>query len=382
MKAALAWLQIARERLRLLVAVAGVAFAVILIFIQLGFRTALLDSSVRFHNLLIGEVFLISMQTSNIVTAESFPRRRLYQALGFPGVESVSAVYTSSALWKNPVTGGVRQIFVAGFDPKNSVFSLQAVGANLQVIRLPDTVLYDEGSRPEFGPIATEFKQGHQFETEVSNRHIKVVGLFEIGTSFGIDGTLITSDLNFLRIFRQHDPGLINIGVVRLKQGTDPVVVCNALAAHFPNDVKVLTKSEFVAYEQKYWNSTTPIGYIFMFGAIMGLIVGTIIVYQILFANVADHMLEYATLKAMGYTNAYLFFIVIQQSLILAVLGFVPGTFIAWFLYRITAKATHLPMQFTLSMTLVVFGLTLVMSCVSGAIALRNIRSADPAEIF
>jgi putative ABC transport system permease protein len=382
MGTALAWLQLARERLRLLVAVAGVAFAVILIFMQLGFQAALFDSSVRFHNRLNGEVFLISPQTSYLVNMTSFPRRRLYQALGFPGVESVSAVYASLAAWKNPDTGETRQIFVAGFDPSKSVFEMPGVKANSRAIRFPDAVLYDEAARPEFGPIAAEFKQGRRIETEVSNRHINVVGLFEMGTSFGIDGMLITSDLNFLRIFRNRNPGLIDIGVVRRTPRADPLAIRDSHAPPKPNHRNVLTKPDFIAHEQKYWGSTTPIGYVFTFGVIMGLIVGTIIVYQILFANVADHLAEYATLKAMGYTNAYLFGVVIQQALILEVLGFVPGVFISWYLYRLTADATHLPMQITLNMTLFVFGLTVVMCCVSGAIALRKIRSADPAEIF
>jgi putative ABC transport system permease protein len=101
----LAWLQLVREKLRLLVAVAGVAFAVILIFMQLGFRKALFDSSTRLHESFAGEIFLISPQFDFVAQPKSFSRRRLLQALGFPGVEAVSPVYLGLTLWKNPENG-------------------------------------------------------------------------------------------------------------------------------------------------------------------------------------------------------------------------------------------------------------------------------------
>ena len=195
----LAWLQLKHEKLRLLVAIAGVAFAVVLIFMQLGFRNALFDSSVRIHKLLQGDVILISPQFAFLAQPKSFSRRRLYQAQGFPGVASVSSVYAGVTLWKNPFSGQTRNIFVIGFDPAERPLDLPEVTEQADKIRVADVVLFDALSRPEYGPVADELRAGRPVAAEVANRRLFVRGLFEIGTSFGVDGTVITSDLNFRR---------------------------------------------------------------------------------------------------------------------------------------------------------------------------------------
>jgi putative ABC transport system permease protein len=114
----------------------------------------------------------------------------------------------------------------------------------------------------------------------------------------------------------------------------------------------------------------------------MGFIVGTIIVYQVLFADVADHLSEYATLKAIGYADAFIASVVLFEAVILSFAGFVPGVLITLRLYRITENATHLPMRMTLQLGLFVLALTVVMCAISGLIAVRKVRSADPADIF
>jgi putative ABC transport system permease protein len=378
----LAWLQLKRERLRFLVGVAGVAFAVTLIFMQLGFHHALFASAVRFHEHLVADLVLISPQSEFLARMQPFARRRLYQTLGFEGVASVSPVYTDVAVWKNPLGPGARAVFIAGFDPAERVFDMADVERARDALRAPDVVLFDAAARPEYGPIAERTRAGTPVAAEVKNRRVSVAGLFSLGTSFGIDGTLLTSDLNFLRLFPQRQRGLINIGLIRLTSGADPEAVRRTLAAALPRDVEVLTKRDYMAREQAYWGETTPIGYVFTFGAIMGFVVGAIIVYQILFADISGHLGEYATLKAMGYRNAYLFSVVFQEAVILAVVGYVPALLVCLGLYHLTENATRLPMTLQTPTALMVLVLTIVMCCGSGAIALRKIRTADPAEVF
>ena len=378
----LAWLQLMREKLRLAVAVAGVAFAVILIFMQLGFRKALFDSATRLHQAFAGDLFLISPQFDFMAQPKSFSRRRLVQASSHPNVASVSPVYLGLSLWKNPDTGKTRMIFVAGIDPSDDVLDLPGVREQRDLIRLQDVVLYDRAGRPEFGAVVAAVAAGQPVSTEVGNRRITVAGLFEMGTSFGVDACIVTSDTNFLRLFPNRQRGLIDVGVIRLRAGADAPAVRDALRAAFPPDVLVLTRAEYIEREQTYWDTSTPIGYVFTFGVIMGLVVGAIIVYQILFADVSDHLAEYATLKAMAYSNAYLFGVVFQEAGILAVLGYIPGALITAALYRLAGDATKLPMQMTVPLALYVLILAVAMCCVSGAIALRKVRSADPAEVF
>ncbi|HSP95940.1 MAG TPA: ABC transporter permease DevC [Candidatus Dormibacteraeota bacterium] len=378
----LAWLQLRREKLRLVVALAGVAFAVILIFMQLGFRAAMFKSAVRFHEALDGDLFLISPTFDFLPQPKSFSRRHLYQALAWPGVASVTPVYLEVTVWKNPDTGKTRSILLIGIDPADPGIRLPGVAEQRDLIRRADVVLFDRDSRPEYGAIAERFAAGGSVAGEIANRRAFVHGLFTFGTSFGVDGTVLTSDMNFLRFDRTRPLGLIDIGVVRLAPGVDPAATRDALRGTLPNDVLVLTREDFIAREQHYWDTSTPIGYVFTFGVIMGFVVGAIIVYQILFADVSDHLAEYATLKAMGYPDRYLFGVVFQEAIILAVLGFLPGLAICTYLYRVAGEATRLPLRMTAPTAGFVLALAIVMCCLSGAIALRKIRSADPAEIF
>lgn len=384
----IAWLQLKREKLRLLVALSGTSFAVILIFMQLGFQDALFSSSVRYHGNLDYDIAIISPKMDFIVQPETFPRRRVVQALGVEGVESVSSVYLGIGRWRNPEKPTeTRSIYVVGFDPTESVFDLPGVRENLDLLRLPDVVIYDRDSRPEFGPVpemlAAQQARGRAgVQTEVANRTVTVAGLFKLGTSFGIDASLITSDLNFRRLFPHQGAGQINLGLVRIEEGLDREVARDRIRAAIPGDVEVLTREGFIQREIDYWNRATPIGYVFSFGVIIGLTVGGIIVYQILFADVSDHLQEYATLKAMGYTNGFLFKVVLQEAVILAVLGYLPGLGVSVLLFRTAGEATRLPLEMNPALALGVLGLTIAMCAISGAIALRKVRSADPAEIF
>jgi putative ABC transport system permease protein len=262
------------------------------------------------------------------------------------------------------------------------VLDLPGVDARLRAIERSDAVLFDADSRPEFGPVARRVAEEGALTAEVNDRRVKVVGLFELGTSFGIDGSLVTSDLNFQRLFPDRPPGFIDLGLVHLRPGVDPEAVRARLERALERDVVILTRQAFIGREVDYWGGTTPIGYVFGFGAIMGLIVGGVIVYQILFADVSEHLAEYATLKAMGYTNRHLSTLVLQEAALLALFGFVPGAAIGVVLYRVTSEATRLPLSMTLGRTAAVLLLTFLMCGVAALVALRKVRAADPAEVF
>lgn len=378
----LAWLQLTAERLRLFAAVAGIAFAVMLMLMQLGFRDALIESATLLHDRLDGEVVLISPLYEFLTAARSFPEARLYQALGTDGVESVSRIYFSPATWKNPATGLDLRIEMLGLELGARTLKVPGVVRNLDKTMLPDVVLADVRARPEFGPIAQWFEERGSVTTEVNGRRVSVGGLFELGTGFGVNGRIITSTANFLRIVKERPSDMIDIGLVKLKSGVEPEQVRARLAAALPADVRALTRPQFSAYEQAYWLKNSPVGFIFNLGTFMGLIVGAVIVYQILYSDVADHLSEYATLKAMGFSDVRLFLVVIKQALILAALGFLPGLLIAQVLYVLTFRATMLPIDMTLGRLILVLVMTTGMCCGSAVFALRKLRSADPAEIF
>ncbi|MDB9538569.1 ABC transporter permease DevC [Anabaenopsis tanganyikae CS-531] len=381
-KIPLSWLQLTRDKSRLAVALAGIAFADILMFMQIGFRDALYYSNVRLHSSLNGDIVLINQQSNALLAMEQFSQRRLYKALELQAVESVHPIYLDYTTWRNPITGRPRSILIFGMNPESNLFDLPGVQSHLEQLKQPDVVLFDRSSREEYGPIASQFKGGNTLIAEVQRRRVKVGGLFTLGTSFGADGNLITSDVNFLRIFRNRQRGLIDIGLIRLRAGQNPNVVAQQLRNHLPQDVNVLTKQEFIDFERNYWATSTAIGFIFSLGTIMGFIVGTVIVYQILYTEVSDHLSEYATLKAIGYTQKYLLMVILQEAFLLACLGYAPGWIFAMFLYSRAREATLLPIFMSYSRAITVLILTILMCFISGAIAVRKLRSADPADIF
>ena len=377
----LSWLQISHSKIRLLIALAGIGFADILMFLQLGFRAALFESAITLHKRIEGDIFLMSSQSTALIGLDRFSQRRMYQALAVEGVESMSPIYINFALWKNPIDKNTRGIMVIGIDPSDQVLNLPNFEENKEILKLEDYVLFDKKSRSEFGPIAQLYAENKVVKTEVSEQQVTVGGLFELGASFGADGNIITSERNFLRI-AGGEKGLFEIGVLKVSDDANLDAVLAKVRQILPDDVKVFSKEEFMDYEKSYWQNSTAIGFIFTLGTAIGLVVGIVIVYQILYTDVSDHLPEYATLKAMGYRDRYFLSLVFQEALILAILGFIPSAGIATVLYQLTLQATGLPIVMTVTRLGTVFVLTVVMCTFSGAIAVRRLEKADPADIF
>ena len=378
----LSWLLLTRQPVRLLVALAGISFAGILMFMQLGFRDGLFDASVTAHRLFDADVVLISPRSASSVSMEAFPRRRLVQTLADPDVDGVTPVHWGLMLWRNPETRRNRSILALGFNPDDPFFVDPSLAEKTDALKQKGRILFDQLSRPEFGPIADWYRDGRVVETEIAGNRVRVAGLVSLGTSFGADGNLLTSTETFLDLMPQKPPGAIEVGLVRLKPGADPEQVVSRLRQRLPKDVSVLTKQGFIDFEQNYWKSSTSIGFIFTLGAAMGFVVGCVIVYQVLYTDVSDHLPEYATLMAMGYRISHLLGVVMREGFYLAVLGYVPAYLAGQGLYWFVRDATKLPVGMDLSRALTVGGMILVMCMLSAFLAMRRLVDADPAEIF
>ena len=381
-KIPLAWLLLSRQPLRLLVAVAGISFAGILMFMQLGFRDGLFDASVTVHRLLDADLVLISPRSKSSISMSGFPKRRLIQALAQKEVLSVAPVNLNYLLWRNPENLKTRSILALGFNPEDSLLIDEKFKAKAESLKNPGRVLFDTLSRPEFGPIEEWFSNGRSVETEVAGKRVKVEGLVELGPSFGADGNLITSRETFLRLLSGNPKGSIEIGLIKLSAESDHQFIKNILNKSLPNDVRVLTKKEFIDFEKNYWRDSTAIGFIFSLGALMGFVVGCVVVYQILYSDVSDHLPEYATLMAMGYRLKSLLFVVAREGFLLALFGYIPAYLSGQILYAVIRDSTKLPISMDLSKAVLIFVLILIMCMGSAAIAMRKLVDADPAEIF
>ena len=378
----LSWMLLTRQPVRLLVALAGISFAGILMFMQLGFRDGLFDASVTVHRLFDADLVLISPRSASSVRMAGFPRRRLIQTLADPSVEGVTPVHWGLMLWRNPETRRNRAILALGFNPDDPFFLDPGLADQTGVLKQKGRILFDRLSRPEFGPIADWYNEGKVVETEISGNRVRVEGLVSLGTSFGADGNLLTSTETFLDLMPQKSPGGIEVGLIRLKPGTNPDLAVERLQQRLPGDVTVLTKQGFIDFEQNYWKSSTSIGFIFTLGAAMGFVVGCVIVYQVLYTDVSDHLPEYATLMAMGYRISHLLGVVMREGFYLAALGYVPAYLAGQGLYWFVRDATKLPVGMDPSRAITVLVMILVMCMLSSLLAMRRLIDADPAEIF
>ncbi|MDJ0714592.1 MAG: ABC transporter permease DevC [Prochloraceae cyanobacterium] len=376
----LAWSQLAHQKIRLLVALSGISFANILIFTQLGFKATLFSGETNIPESMKGDLFLIDNK-AQFVGNESISKQQLYRAEGVEGVASAKPVYYSMVSWLNPWNKKNITINVLAFNPAQPVLNLPEINRQIGAIEQPDTVLFDSKSLASLGAVPEAIAEGKTVRTKVNERKIKVGGVFPLGTTAFRRGHIVTSDVNYIRIFGSQSADNIQVGIITLKPGANPQKVIAGLQQTLPDDIKVIDRASFIALEKDYWNKE-PAGIIFNFGIIMGFVVGIIIVYQVLYTDVNDHLPEYATLKAMGYSDTSLLMVVFQEATILAVLGFVPGFTFSAGLYGFLGSLTQIAVIMSVDVALTVFLLTLLMCIISAAIAVQKLRSADPADIF
>lgn len=363
-------------------ALIGVIFADVLMWMQLGFLNALFDSALVLPRSLRGDLVIYSPLTKAMQFSEPFPHRLLQRAKAHPDVEAIRPLYIGRSQWRSEVDGQRWNLAIYGMDPGNPSLIAPGIIEYASALRMPDAVLFDEGSRPEFGPIPDRFRSGRRIVAEVNKRSVQVVGLTRIGVSFQTDGNLITSTPNFQRIFSQNSPARVEMGVLSVRNGADIQNVHRDLQGFFGNELRVDTVDEFIERETSFMRRRTPITFVFTLGTAVGFLVGFAIVYQILFTDVSNNLPQYATLKAMGYSNSYLRSVVVEESIILSGVGYLFGTIIATGLYALGRWATKLPMAITPDRSVLIFLLTLSMCLISGLLAMRQLEKADPADVF
>ncbi len=379
--ARLAWRQLVFDRTKLVAAICGVLFACVLVFMQLGFRDALYASAASAPVKLNGDLFLMHKQSEALWRPVRFKRSELMRVLGNSAVAEAYPLYLGLAPFKNIQTRTKRTLMVYGFDPDSQIFKIDAIDDKRAELRLKDTVLFDEYSRPEFGPMR-QLLAADQNVTEINDYKVTVVGLFRLGVSFAADGNVVTSDLNFMRIFSRRNHEDIDLGVIKLHPGASATQVQAALRSQLNEFVNIFTYEELLSYEKDYWANTAPIGFIFGFGTVMGWVVGLVIVYQILFTDIANHRNEFATLKAMGYEQGYFVRVVFASAFFLAVLGFIPGYLLSLGLYHMAESKMYMPMPLPFGKVTTVFMFMLSMCFMAGLLAIRKLKDANPADMF
>jgi len=385
----LAWHNLTHNPRRLAVAVAGIAFAVLLMFVQTGFQNALLDSTVKVLTDLDADIFLVHQAQFSLPSQQRFSRQRIVQARMAPGVQAVYPFYIQS-IGSYLQTPGLKPypIRVLAFHASDPLFlTCPGLSEHLPELTRPGVALMDSKSLRKYGVPLFDRDALHSHPVELANLKLQLIGTFELGTDFATDGNLVMTAENFARYFPHralgNDPlGVVDLGIIKLTDTADARTVVAELKSILPNDVQVLTKAEFIAKERGFWNDSTPVGYMFTVGMLMGFVVGVIICYQIIHSDIVDHLAEFATLRAMGYPDRYFIGVVILESLYLSLFGFFPGLLASWALYQWLSDARGLLMILNLPRASFVLAMTITMCVISGCLVMRTVLKAEPAELF
>lgn len=379
----IAWLSLIHRKRRLIASVGGVAFASVLMFLEMGFRNALLDSQNYPVRMLNADLVIVHEHKEALIPQLPFPRRRIEQARAVPGIAAAYPVYLEEyrSVWKNATDGREYPIVAFGIDPDDPVFLIPEVLEQAASLKQPDTALMDARSRDFYGDLSP----GQP--AELTHRAVRIVGTFPLGPDFRADGNVIVSDRTFFNTFgNPADPSarqtLVEFGLLIVGPGEDVDVVRRAVVDALPPDVRVLTKQELVDLVTDYWNGSKPVGPVFGLGMIVGFLIGVAVCYQVLYSDIVDHLPQYATLKAIGYDNRYLVRLVLEKAFYLGALGCLPGLFFSLGLYAALEAFSDLRLELTVTRTLIVLSATLSMCLASAAIAIRKVVRSDPAEVF
>lgn len=372
----LAWRNITHNKMRAATSLTAVCVTIILIFMQLGFYDACIHSSVMVSDQLDFDLALVSTNYMALKISGTIPRPRLQQARAASGVAWVAPLYLAQGSWRNPDTKVPREILVLGVDPRKPTFRIHPLNDKVAKLRRLDTAVTDTVVKGDYGSLMPGTT------TEVENQRIEVVDSYAHGCGFTSNAEIIVSDLTFARIFEGFPRENVSIGLVKLEPGQDIENVVRALESRLPPDVQVWTRSRLEAQSIFYVMQIKPLGIMFRSGVALALVVGAVIVYQLLATEIMRHLKQYATLRAIGYDNAYIIRVILTEAILFAVCGFVPAALLSWGLYALTRTQTKVPMAMTFGRLFQVLILAVVMCSLAGLLASRKARRANPADLF
>ncbi len=355
---------------------AGVSMAILFIFLQLGLYRAMYNSSVLAYDQFTNEITLVSHQYSFLLDAGQLKRARVFQALSVPGVAQAIPLYYQSGKWRNVSTGVKRELGVMGINPGFRPFKSETTNDLLARLSELDTAAVDLKTDPTF----ENFEAGTR--TEVQGQRIEVLGEYRHGAPFVAGATMMVSDATYSRIFNDHSLDDVTVGLIWLQPNADRDKVKADLEAVLPNDVQVWTRDYLFQHEQRYLMQDRPVGIVFTTGLWLAFVVGAVILYQVLSADIVNHIREYATLKAIGYKMSQVYAVILQQAILFTFFGFLPALIVATGLFQMLNIVTPLPMQMTPGIMLTVFALSATLCSLSGMLAVRKVKRANPADLF
>jgi putative ABC transport system permease protein len=372
----LSWRILIHEKGRTALATAGVFIAILLVFIELGFFIAVPQGGMLVYDHLRFDLLLCSKNYAFQAAPWQFPRTRLTDAAKVSGVAQATPLFFAGAKWQQPRGGERLDAFVIGFDPAARPFAVEDIERQTGVLAKPETMLVDDVTRPIFGPI------GAGTEVLLDKHMVTIGGDYTLGTGFLGMAVAVMDEANFSRLFAPRPAGLVNLGLITLTPGADAGKVAEALRKALPDDIQVLTRGALKQHEDKYWTTRTSVGLIFGSGLVISFVVGIMVLYQTLATQITRHLPQFATLKAIGYSDRYLAAVVMIEAAMIVLVAFMPAAGAGAAAYAQIRSATLLPVVITAGELAGVLAITLMMSAASAFLSLSNLRRADPADVF
>ena len=375
------WLQLTHKRSRFAAALAGVAFANVLVFVQLGLMNSMGTATLRPYAFFEADIMISAGDANAIAEGGNVARQWMLQALADRDVIEGTGLFVGNVSWDRGGTDISLTTF--GIDPAQPAFVASDVTADLALLQVQNAVILDRLARGLSREEAAAIRPQTPVTFEAQGRTLTALDTFAGGGGFGGDGFMLVSDQTFLGLFPERASAAPDHILLRLRPGADVEAAVPRLRGLISDPtLRIRSYAEAAAEDLRYQQTQRPTGVIFGFGVLIGVLVGLVIVYQVLSADVADHMREYATFKAMGYGPLFFLGVVFEEALILGVLGFVPGVAIGTGILTLMGQVTTLPLSMSWSMALMVFFGTILFSALSGAIATRRLAAADPADLF
>jgi len=375
------WLQLTHSRTRFAAALAGVAFANVLVFVQLGIMNSMATATLKPYGFFQADIMISASDANSMTEGSNVARQWMYQAMADPDVVDGTGLFVANISWQR--ADRTLGLITYGVDPTKPVFLSPAMAPRATTLQLPNSGILDRFTRGLSQDEAAAIRPQSPLSFEASGTTLTLYDTFAGGGGFGGDGFMMVSDQTFLTLVPARSSGAPDHILLKLAAGADPDAVAARLR-DLVSDKSLRIRSYAAAGQEdlSYQQTKRPTGIIFGFGVIIGILVGIVIVYQVLSTDVADHLSEYATFKAMGYGQGFFLSIVFEEALVLGVLGFIPGFAVASLLLTGMARATALPLEMTTGMALTVFIGTVAACSLSGAIATRRLAASDPADLF
>jgi putative ABC transport system permease protein len=375
------WLQLTHNRTRFAAALAGVAFANVLVFVQLGIMNSMGAATLRPYDFFQADVMISAGDANSLTDGGNVARQWLLQALADPDVSDGMALFIANVTWDR----GDRDIGLTtfGLDPAKPAFLAPGISGDLGLLQVRDAAILDRLARGLDPQEAAAIRPHSPRAFEAQGRTLTAYATFAGGGGFGGDGYMLVSDQTFLSLFPARTSAAPDHILLSLRPGAQPAAVIARLKTLISDpSLRIRSYADAAQEDLRYQQTKRPTGIIFGFGVLIGVLVGLVIVYQVLSTDVADHLREYATFKAMGYGPGFFLGIVFEEALVLGVMGFVPGLIVGTLILTVMGTITTLPLAMTPAMAATVFAGTVAFSALSGAIATRRLAAADPADLF